>query len=228
MPVKKYVFACLPVVAGMFLNTYLTSFYLFIYYILIIIAYVVLGVWYEPGLFGHRKRVKKAKLLITSKTYLFPDSMTKVKNWLDVEGFKLKSNEGGFLYLKSKTTEIKYYPTLHERLNIIPIKYNSKEFLIYKEDEELKIRLEQYLYYISQEEEKLRKQAGRFSTLNKEAMYPTYDMEEKMKRFWRISIKMQGYIFLFILLLDISDDSIFSYNIVRLFMFLIYMVIMEV
>lgn len=178
------------------------------YYIASIIIYIITSVSMDGS---HDKRKMKRRLtlvqgIIVGTSPKMPDYFIKLNNWLLKEGFSVKVKQlGGALYISSKTVHIDFFPTLNQKISIRCAKDNNDDYLIYNEDQELKLRLEDYLDYLTAEADKAHRKIKSFELLNNGTLISQkYSFGEK---YWHVFIRLQGYIFLILAMLNFQPNN---------------------
>lgn len=178
-----------------------------IYYILITLVVIGFTIFYESKISLKRREMKKVAKIINYKSSTTPLEVEAFGNWLKKEGFTLRMNTIGKLYLQSKTVEIRYYSTLEDKLSVSSIKPNDKDYTTYADNEELKMKLIDYLGFLTERNISLMASEGRFARLNANAVYHTSEKVAFSQETWNISIRLQGYIFLVIGLLNVPEEN---------------------
>lgn len=194
-----------------------------LYYLFGAIIYIVTNLIYESRYMSYRRQIKKAEKLIDNTLSTSPAQIKELDNWLKKEGFVLRINDIGCLYLQSKTTRVDFFQILKERLSIRSIQFDNKEYLVYDEDEVLKIRLEDYLSYMTSRNQRIIEAEEKSNTLKINLFNNNKERGWNLANFWAISGRIQGYLFLLIGLMNIDEEI--TPNVAKFFIFIGYFVL---
>jgi hypothetical protein len=117
------------------------------YLIIGIIFYLIFGVIFSSNYVMSLKKKRKIKRALHVDFIKNRSKIDFLTNWLKKEGFKIKVNSYGNAYLENKIAKIQYFPSLKEKISVTP-RDSTKRYLLYDEDQELKMQIERYLNYI--------------------------------------------------------------------------------
>lgn len=178
-----------------------------IYYILSAMTYVIANIVYESTYLKYKRKIKRIKRIIERSRGSVPIQVNKFTDWLKHEGFTVRVNNNGNFFLQSKNTKIDYFPTLDQKLHITSVKEKSSEYLTYEEDEELKMKIEDYLGFITFRDKEYQKSQNSFIALNASSTQLLTSETIFSRKFIFVFIRLQGYIFLILAFMNIRNDD---------------------
>lgn len=201
-----------------------TAFIIITYYTLSAILIWTLDIVYQSKNSDSKRKSKRLLKIINLTKTSDNAEIRKFANWLKNEGFILKINTytgSNLMYLQSKTVKIQYFPSLLKRISISSIE--GTDYLIYLEDEELKLKLNSYLSYLYDQYYLLRRDERNFAKLNPKAVYSRTGKSIYLYNAWNILIRLQGYGMMLLILIFIPENHLDI--LIKLLIFSIYGVV---
>jgi len=217
MSVKRNLLSFLVILFAIFIGpTSKVILLLGLYYILVAIVYISIGKIYDSSHTTPKRNTKRIrKILQCNQDY--PDAINRMKTWLLREGFKHKMSSYNTIYLQSKTVRIEYYAGFGASITITPVRSKDRDHLIYEQDEELQKRLKKYLSYLLG----VNKEIIDFEEKYKVSDSSKKSIEQITSNFLEACVRIQGYIFVIVILLHIPEDYCATfYKIVVFFSYL--------
>lgn len=173
------------------------------YFIIGGICYVTFGLMYHSHyVISLKKRRRIKKILRTDMDKTRP-LIRFLNGWLKREGFKVRVNNYGNIYLENKIAIIQYFPSLKQKISVKP-KNRALEYLMYDEDEELKESIERYMDYILYKSKDYETKAKSY---NIGGLSEPFKYEESFtSMFGKALSRVYGYVFLSAALYDMSYE----------------------
>ena len=178
-----------------FLQTFLIA---FSYYFIGAIVFVIWAVIHHSN-YARSIRMKRDVIRCVDD-FLFknPKQFDKFASWLKKEGFKMRVSAIGNFHMKNKYAEVSYYPRMHEPL-VISKFGKTDDYLIYREDEELKVEIGNYFKYIVEKYEKTgRKRVDSIWFMDTEFAFDEF--------YSALFTRTQFYLFLVLVLLNLNIE----------------------
>lgn len=208
MNVKKNLLCLITTLFAIFIGPNITILLLIgAYYVCIAIVYVVINMIYESRYMICRRKAKQMQILVNVALKDKLLEVIKLHDWLNKEGFILRVKDNGSLYLQNKTTKIDYYHSFNVKLFITALEKGNEEYLIYEDDEMLKDRLEKYLDFLTRKYRELIERDYALMGSNRSIIKSNRSHGINSHIFWDICIRIQGYVFLAIGLISISEEN---------------------
>lgn len=205
----SFVAILIALLIGPTLNIFLL---LIVYYCISLFVYIIAIIRVDARYYSTKRKSKRLRVFISESKVNFPEPIVKFTKWLEDEGFLVKVYSDDKLYLESKTVKINIFTTLKgkDTISILSARAYSNDFKIYKDDEELKIMILEYIVFLSDAYKKFIESVDRFNNLNPGSSSFLAHRDSFNQTFKVLCIRVQGYLFLIIAFLNIQSDD-FSY-----------------
>jgi len=154
-----------------------------------------------------KKRIKDIKRILSSTIHLPPQDIMNFVRWLDNENFKFSINSTNNFCLLGATVQITYFDNTVPLLSFYNTQSKSNDAKIYERDEELKLRMIEFFKYITKRELDEHGTAEKIRRLNNrrdDDIFP--DGSIFATSAWNYYVRLQGYLFLFIILYRVESD----------------------
>lgn len=202
LPIITVIFCCIAYSWPGTLTT-VGTYYIFTY----ILAYII-GVVYDVRISGVVKRKRRSKSNTNLLTSSIPENLLEFSNWLSNEKFVLKYSSDNTLFLQSKIAIVRYNPGLRQKVQIAPSKINDKRYLVYSENDEIKIKFEDYLKFIVERNQQLVEAESKHSIFERTAHSISNEKDVVIDKLWFLFSRLQGYLFLIIGLINLSENIV--------------------